>query len=102
MRYELVQALASEFAVETLCLVLEVSRTAYYRYLRGESYRLTPEKAEHQQVVKQVFLEHKQRYGSRRITVELQEKGHLIGRHKVRTLMKEAGLKAIQPHWRPS
>ncbi|WP_460911667.1 IS3 family transposase [Spirosoma areae] len=67
--------------METLCLVLEVSRTAYYRYLRGESYQLTPQQAEHQQLVEQVFRKHKRRYGSRRITAELQEKGHLLGRH---------------------
>jgi putative transposase len=93
----LVQQLANEFAVETLCQVLEVSRSAYYRYLRGDSYQFTPEKTVHQQVVEQVFIEHKRRYGSRRITAELQQKGYVIGRHQVRTLMKVAGLQAIQP-----
>lgn len=34
---------------------------------------------------------------SRRITAELQEKGHLLGRHQVRVLMKAVGLYAIQP-----
>ncbi|MFD2574515.1 hypothetical protein ACFSUS_28020 [Spirosoma soli] len=34
--YEFIQALANTFTVETLCSVLEVSRTAYYRYRRGE------------------------------------------------------------------
>jgi putative transposase len=97
----LVKSLADEFKVETLCLVLEVSRTAYYRYLRGGTYQATPEKAAHQQLVEQVFRAHKRRYGSRRITAELQEKGWGLGRHQVRTLMKAVGLKAIQPHRRP-
>ena len=77
--------------------MLEVSRTAYYRYLRGESYQPTPHQAEQQQLVEQVFRKHKRRYGSRRITAELQEKGHLLGRHQVRVLMKAVGLQAIQP-----
>lgn len=77
--------------------MLEVSRTAYYRYLRGDSYQQTPQQAEHQQLVEQVFRKHKRRYGSRRITAELQEKGYLLGRHQVRTLMKAVGLQAIQP-----
>lgn len=78
-------------------MVLEVSRTAYYRYLRGDSYQQTPLQAEHQNLVEQVFGKHKRRYGSRRVTAELQEKGHLLGRHQVRILMKAAGLQAIQP-----
>lgn len=52
---------------------------------------------EEEPLVEQVFGKHKRRYGSRRITAELQEKGHLLGRHQVRILMKVAGLQAIQP-----
>lgn len=89
--------MASEFVVESLCSVLAVSRTAYYRYLRGDSYQLTPEKTEYQQLVEQTFAKHKRRYGSRRIKADLQEKGHSVGRHQVRTLMKKVGLEAIQP-----
>lgn len=100
-RYELVKSLADDFKVEILCLVLEVSRTAYYRYLRGDSYQRTPQQAEHQNLVEQVFGKHKRRYGSRRITAELQEKGYVLGRHQVRMLMKAGGLQAIQPHRRP-
>lgn len=98
----MVKSLADDFKVEILCLVLEVTgppggRTAYYRYLRGDSYQRTPQQAEHQNLVEQVFDKHKRRYGSRRITAELQEKGHLLGRHQVRMLMKAGGLQAIQP-----
>jgi putative transposase len=71
------------------------------RYLRGDSYQLTPEKADYQHLVKQTFATHKRRYGSRRIKAELQEKGHLLGRYQVRMLMKKSGLQAIQPHRRP-
>ena len=93
----MVKSLADEFKVKTLCLVLAVSRTAYYRYLRGDTYQATPEKAAHQQLVEQVFRKHKRRYGSPRITAELQENGWLLGRHQVRTLMKAVGLQTIQP-----
>ena len=89
--------LTDEFKVETLCSVLEVSRTAYYRYLKGTSYQLTAEKKNKQQLVEQIFVEHKRRYGSRRITAELKEQGYSIGRHQVRKLMERSGLQAIQP-----
>lgn len=96
-RYELVKCLAADFSVETLCLVLGLSRTAYYRYLRGDSYRLNSEKENNQQLVEQVFAKHKRRYGSRRIIAELKDKGYLIGRYQVRAIMKRIGLQAIQP-----
>ena len=97
MRYDLIQTLADEFNVETLCAVLAVSRTAYYRYKRGQSYQLTGPKQDKKQLIERVFSEHKRRYGSRRIVAERQEQGHKIGRQQVRMLMKASGLQAIQP-----
>lgn len=96
-RYDLVKFLAQDFRIETLCSVLGLSRTAYYRYLRGGSYQLTAEKKNNQQMVEQVFAKHKRRYGSRRIIAELKEQGFIIGRYQMRALMKRSGLKAIQP-----
>jgi len=49
------------------------------------------------QAVSAAFLRHSRRYGSRRIHAELQAEGFAIGRHRIRRLMKEQGLKAIQP-----
>lgn len=48
-------------------------------------------------MVKQTFWEHKRRYGSRRLLVELQEQGYGMGRHRLRKLMSQQGLTAIQP-----
>ncbi|MFN3488071.1 MAG: IS3 family transposase [Emticicia sp.] len=42
--------------------------------------------------VKEVFEEHRKRYGAIRISKELQAQGVKIGRHQVRTLMKKQGL----------
>jgi hypothetical protein len=95
--YDLVDSLSNEFAVSTLCSVLEVGRTAYYRYKRGGSYQPTARREEKKRLVERVFSEHKRRYGSRRITAELREWGHEIGRHQVRSLMKVSGLHPIQP-----
>jgi transposase InsO family protein len=47
--------------------------------------------------VKDVFEEHRSRYGAIRINKELQVRGIAIGRHQVQTMMKLQGLKAIQP-----
>ena len=52
---------------------------------------------EQRSAVKNVFDEHRRRYGSRRIKAELNDSGIKIGRHQVIKLLREQGLKAIQP-----
>lgn len=77
--------------------MLRVSRTAYYRYLRGSSYQPKVEKKEHLGVIEEIFWYHQRRYGSRRVLADLREQGYTIGRHQVRRLMQQQSLKAIQP-----
>lgn len=74
-----------------------MSRTAYYRYKRGQSYQQTTHQQAKKQLVEQVFWAHKRRYGSRRIVAELREQGYQIGRQRVRSLMKITDLQPIQP-----
>ena len=47
--------------------------------------------------VKTVFDFHARRYGSRRIAAELKAEGVKAGRYKVRRVLREHGLRAIQP-----
>ncbi len=49
------------------------------------------------QKVEEIFIEHKRRYGARRIHAELAHQGKSTGLHKVRTLMRVKHLEAIQP-----
>lgn len=97
LSYELIRALEVDFRVETLCRVLQVSRSGYYRYQKGETYQIGEVKKKQVQEVKKVFDDHKRRYGSRRIVSELQDLPLSVGRHRVRTLMQGAALKAIHP-----
>jgi transposase InsO family protein len=47
--------------------------------------------------IDEVFWRHGRKYGSRRVYFELRDEGFSIGRHRIRRLMREHGLKAIQP-----
>jgi len=81
--------------VSAVCETLQVSRSGYYaREIVGERQctdnRLTP-------LVRDVFWAHKRRYGARRIAKELQAQGESCGPGRVAKLMKQEGLKAIQP-----
>ncbi len=93
----MIAVLEADFKVETLCQLLQVSRSGYYRYRKGESYQASESKKKQAKEVKRVFDEHKRRYGSRRILAELKDLRLQVGRHRVSALMQQASLKAIQP-----
>jgi putative transposase len=89
--YRFIASEAATYPAAVLCRLLEVSRSGYYAWrARPERQdRLAPQ-------VGEVFWRHSRRYGSRRITAELRAQT-VIGRHRVRRLMREQGLQAIQP-----
>jgi transposase InsO family protein len=85
------------FPVTALCQTLQVSRSGYYAWKQGcrssraeENRRLMPR-------IRSVFWQHKRRYGARRIARELSSRGTCCGTRRVGRLMREMGLKAIQP-----
>lgn len=96
-RYEFIRLVSADFSIVTLCELMQVSRTAFYRYLRGASYQPATAKQEQLKAVEEIFWQHKRRYGQRRILVDLQELGYSVGRYRVRNLMQQQGLVAIQP-----
>jgi putative transposase len=78
-----------------LCRVMKVTRSGYYSYRNQGSYQKSPKEIELGKQVREVFFENRRRYGSRRITIALQNKGFKIGRYLVRKLLKEQNLQAI-------
>ena len=80
-----------------MCKVLNVSRSSYYAYVNGQTHRIKSNKQLLLNEVKDIFENHKRRYGSRRIREELKDKGFEIGLYRVRRMMAEQGLEAIQP-----
>jgi len=97
--YAAVEAIAqdSESSTSCVCDTLEVARSAYYawrtsapsaRQQRDEA--LTP-------LVRAVFWKHRRRYGARRIAAELADLDKRCSPRRVAKLLKNQGLKAIQP-----
>ncbi len=76
---------------------MQVSSSAYYGWRDRQNQPPAAEEANQAEQVKECFKRHRRRYGSRRITAELQSKGTRIGRYKVRRLMREQKLTAICP-----
>jgi transposase InsO family protein len=47
--------------------------------------------------IQQIVLEHRRRYGYRRVTAELRRRGMLVNHKRVRRMMREDNLLAVQP-----
>ena len=97
MRFSFVRAEKANHAVRTLCRVLEVSRSGFYAWCKRPASKRSIEDSRLTAEVQAIFDEHKARYGSPRITEELQANGICIGRQRVRKLMRLASLQARQP-----
>ncbi len=80
-----------------MCRVLRVSRSAYYDWLRGNSYRTNKKAEKMERKIIDTFRHHKRRYGARRIKEALCSEGAHISRYKAGKTLRKYGLKAIQP-----
>lgn len=81
--------------VRRICETLGVPRSSYYHAAtptaRARSDRELGE------IIERTFREHRRRYGYRRIWWELRAQGHSCSPDRVRRLMAERGLHALQP-----
>jgi putative transposase len=88
------KALATEHGVSELCRAFSVSRSGYYDWLRAQS---KPAKtAQLDDEIREVYQEHRGRYGSPRITRALQKKAISCSENRVARRMKVLGLAARQ------
>lgn len=81
--------------IRSICKVLSVPRSSYYH-----ASEPTPcQKADVGlgEAIEGIFKRHRRRYGYRRIHSDLADKGIVCAPARVRRIMKERGLKALQP-----
>ena len=87
--------LQGSMSVERMCQLTEVSRAGFYRSLQER----TPveEDMELRSSIQQIVLEHRRRYGYRRVSAELRRRGMLANHKRVARIMREDNLLAVQP-----
>jgi len=89
--YRVVTHLQEEaVSVSHACRILQVSRSGYYAHRRTKP---CAKRLQQQTHVKAAFSSSGASYGSRRVMHALRAQGLRIGRYRVRTLMREAGLR---------
>lgn len=97
MVYDFIQGHTKDYKVQVLCHTMQVTRSSFYVYLTGKTHSQKDERKERSILVRDMFNKHQKRYGTRRIMKALQGRNVPIGRFQVRSLMKEQGLRALQP-----
>ncbi|MDI3326897.1 IS3 family transposase [Pontibacterium granulatum] len=94
--YALIDQLSEQLPVELVCAAFSINRSCFYSY-RQRSTRIDTKRLRLRAKVSEIFNRSRGSAGSRSIMGMLQENGVEIGRYKVRTLMREAGLVCKQP-----
>ena len=82
-------------SIERMCELARVSRAGFYRLLQEQSP--AEEDIEVRSVIQQIALEHRRRYGYRRVTAELRRRGMRVNHKRIWRMMREDKLLAVQP-----
>jgi putative transposase len=100
MRYQFIAEHRHEYAITTMCRVLEVSVSGYYAWCKRPPSQHSREDAHLAEQIKTAFQANRGVYGSPRVHAELQAQGISCGRKRVARLMCEQGLAARRPRHR--
>ncbi len=89
----MIYELRHKYKVVDLVKVANIARSTYYYWMkqakRPDKYKKVKE------LIKEIFSENFGRYGYRRITLELRNRGHILNHKTVRRLMNVMGLKCL-------
>jgi putative transposase len=87
--------LQGSLSIERMCQLAGVSRAGFYRSLQERAPG--EEDMEVRCVIQQIAVEHRRRYGYRRISAELRRRGMLVNHKRVLRILREDNLLAVQP-----
>jgi putative transposase len=89
--------LQGTLSVERMCQLAEVSRAGFYRYLQhgweGEA------EVALRATIQDLVMEHRWRYGYRRVREELRARGWIVNHKRVARIMQEDNLLAVRQEW---
>jgi transposase InsO family protein len=86
--------LQGSLSIERMCELVRVSRASFYRALKER--RPGEEETEVRSAIQQIALEHRRRYGYRRICAELRRRGMLVNHKRVLRMMRKDNLLALR------
>jgi transposase InsO family protein len=87
-------SLQGSMTVERMCELARVSRASFYRSLKEQ--RPAEEATEVRSTIQQIALEHRRRYGYRRICVELRRRSMQVNHKRALRMMRRDNLLALR------
>ncbi len=94
MKFQFIAEHSQQYSVTLLCQALDVSVSGYYAWCQREVSEHQREDARLSAEIQQIFLEHRQIYGSPRIHAVLKARGVRCSRKRVARLMRQLGISA--------
>jgi len=92
MKYQFIENIKNEFDISLICPLMGVKRSSYYAWKkRPESIRKR-ENMELLKVIKKIYENNRELYGSPRIHSELKDLGFNCGKNRVAKIMKSNGI----------
>jgi transposase InsO family protein len=87
-------SLQGSLSIEHMCELARVSRASFYRSFHEQ--QPVEEEMEIRSAIQQIAIEHRRRYGYRRISAELRRRGMRVNHKRVMRIMAEDNLLAVQ------
>jgi transposase InsO family protein len=87
-------SLQGSLSIERMCELVRVSRASFYRSFQEQ--QPVEEEMEIRSAIQQIAIEHRRRYGYRRISAELRRRGMQLNHKRVMRIMAEDNLLAVQ------
>jgi transposase InsO family protein len=87
-------SLQGSLSIERMCELARVSRASFYRSFQEQ--RPIEEEMEVRSAIQQIAVEHRRRYGYRRISAELRRRGMRVNHKRVMRIMAEDNLLAVR------
>ena len=86
------------YPVNVLCRVMGVSASAYYAWCQAKCAGVVMRQDQYlADKVRQIFVENKCSFGSRRLSDRLKKQGIAVGRFKTRRIMRDLELQVRYP-----
>jgi putative transposase len=86
--------LQGSLSIERMCALARVSRASFYRSLQEQ--RPAEEEMEVRSTIQQIALEHRRRYGYRRICAEMRRRGMQVNHKRVLRMMRKDNLLTLR------
>jgi putative transposase len=94
VKFQFIAEQSQQYSITLLCQALEVSESGYYAWKNRKVSQHCREDARLSAEIQQIFLNHRQVYGSPRIHAVLKARGIHCSRKRVVRLMQQLGLSA--------